>query len=77
MNQLKVTQAGLQWKATEEIIDLKKAQDCLIVEQVQLCARCNEVEQDIFDACQNIFDNTSALTLVEKAKRLGQSLVHI
>ena len=77
INQLKATQAELQRKAAEEITDLKKAQYYLIVEQAQLCAWCSEVEQDISDACQNMFDNTSVLTPVEKAKRLGQTLIQL
>ena len=77
INQLKVTQAELQQKAAEEMTDLKKAQDHLIVEQAQLCARCSEVEQAISDACQNIFYNTARLTPVEKAKRLGKNIVQL
>ena len=33
INQLKVAQAELQRKTSKEITDLKKVQDCLIVDQ--------------------------------------------
>ena len=52
-------------------------QDLLIVEQAQLCARYIEVEQDISNAYQNIFNNTTRLTPVEQDKWLGQTLVQL
>ena len=51
----------MQWKAAEEITNLKKVQDRLIVEQVQLCALCSEVEHAISDACQKLFYNIAGL----------------
>ena len=67
----------MQRKAAEEITDLKKVQGRLIVELVQLCAMCSKVEQTISNAFQNMFKRTLALTLVKKAKQLGQTLVQL
>ena len=52
-------------------------QDCLIVEQVQLCARCDEVGQAIIEAYQHIFEITADLTLVNKEKQLGKTIVQL
>ena len=70
-----MTQAERQWKAVEDIIELKKVQDHLIIEQAQICARFSEVEHAISEACQHIFENTAEITLVDKAKWLGKTIV--
>ena len=67
----KVAQVELQCKATEEITELKKMQDHLIIEKVHLCASVDEVEKAINEACQHIFESMAKLTIVAKAKRLG------
>ena len=69
---MKAAQAELQHKATEEITELKKAQDRLIIEKAQLCASVGEVEEAITEACQHIFENTDDLTTFAKAKQLGE-----
>ena len=48
--------------------------DCIIAEQAQKCARCGEVEQDVDEACQYIFESTIELTVVAKAKHLGETI---
>ena len=68
INMLKETQAEMQQKTAAKITDRKKAQDCLIVEQVQLCAQYREMEQAISAACQDMFDTTTVLTPVKKAQ---------
>ena len=42
-----------------------------------MCARCGEVEHAVSEAYQHIFENTTALTPVEKAKRLGKTIVQL
>ena len=74
---LKVTWDKMKWKDMEEITELKKVQYPLIVEQAQMCARCGKVEQAFSEACRHIFENMAELTLVEKAKWLGQTIVQI
>ena len=49
----------------------------MIIEQAQMCAKCDEVEQVVSEAYQHIFENTTDLTPVEKAKRLGQTIVQL
>ena len=49
-------------------MELKKAQDHLIIEKAQLCASVGEVEQAVDEACQHIFENTTELTAFAKAK---------
>ena len=56
---------------------MKKAQNHLIIEKAQFCASVGEVEQAIDEACQHIFDNTTELTAVSKAKRLGETIVKL
>ena len=58
-------------------MELKKVQDLLIIKQAQMCARCGEVEQAVSEACQHIFENTDELTPIEKAKRLGITIVQL
>ena len=72
INTLKAARDELQCKATEEITELKKAQDYLIIEKAQLCASVGKVEQAVDEACQHIFENTTELTAFAKAKRLGE-----
>ena len=67
----------MQQKAIEEITELKKMQDLLIVEQEKMCSRCSKVEQVVSEAYQHIFENTTELTPVEKAKRLGKTIVQL
>ena len=67
--------AELQHKAAEEVTELRKVHDRLIVEQAQKCARCGEVEQDVDEACQYIFESTIELTVVAKSKNLGETII--
>ena len=69
---MKAAQAKLQRKATEEITELKKVQDHLIIEKARLCASCGVVEQAIDEACQHIFERTAKINVVTKAKQLGE-----
>ena len=68
INTLKVARDELQRKATQEITKLKKAQDHLIIEKAQLCASVGEVEKAVDEACQHIFESTTKLNAVAKAK---------
>ena len=42
-----------------------------------MCARCDEIEQAISETFQHIFENMVELTLVEKAKWLGKTIVQL
>ena len=42
-----------------------------------MCVRCGVVEQAIIEACEHIFESMTKLTLVNKAKRLGQTIVQL
>ena len=66
----KQMQAELQWKDANEITELNKEKECLIVKKVQLYASCREVEQAIDEDCQHIYQTTEELTSVSKAKWL-------
>ena len=74
---MKETQAKLQRKAVEEIIELKKAQDLLIIEKAQICASCGEVKQVVDEACQHIFRSIANITPVAKANQLGEIIVQL
>ena len=63
---------NLLTKSIDEITELKKEQDCLILEKVQLCASCSEVEKAVEEAYRHIYERTMAITAVAKAKRLGE-----
>ena len=65
---LKEMQVEMQHKATEEITELKKVQDGLIVEKEDMCSRCGEVEQAVSKSCQHIFKNMIELTPGVRAK---------
>ena len=59
-------------KSIDEITELKKEQDRLIIEKGKLCASCREVEQVVDDAYQHIYQSMTELTVIAKAKRLGE-----
>ena len=42
-----------------------------------MCGKCDEVEQAISESYQHIFENTTELTLVEKPKQLGKTIVQL
>ena len=71
---LKQAQEELQQQTAKEIIQLKKEQDRLIDEKVQLCASCGAVEQAIDEECQHIYESKMELTIVSKAKHLGEAI---
>ena len=48
-----------------------------IIELAQLCASVGEVEQAIDEACQYIFESMIELTVVAKAKHLGETIVKL
>ena len=54
----------MQWKAADEITELKKVQDRLIFEKA--------VKQAVDEAYQCIYESKMELTIVAKAKRLGE-----
>ena len=67
----------MQKKDANEIMELKKVQDHLIIEQVQMCARCGKFKQAVSKYHQHISENTTELTPVKKAKRLEQIIVQL
>ena len=70
-----VAESELQRKAMEEITELKKVQDHLIIEKAELCASCGTIEQVVDEAYQHIFECTVELTIVPNAKQLGEIIV--
>ena len=74
---MKQAHEELQGKAAEEIIQLKKEQDRLVVKKAQLCASCGMVEQVVDEACQHIYKITMKLTAFSKAKQLGEVIAQL
>ena len=65
----------MQKKIAEEIIDLKKKTDRLIVENAQLVATRGEVEVVVDEPYQHIYESTTELDAVTKSKQLGEVIV--
>ena len=61
----------------EEITELKKETDCLVIEKVQLFTSQGQVEEAITNAFQHIHESTMELDAVTKAKRLGEFIVQL
>ena len=42
-----------------------------------MCARCGDVKKAVDEACQYIFESTTELTIVDKANRLGETIIKL
>ena len=74
---LKKAQEELKTKTAEEITELKKETDRLVIEKDQLVSSREQVEGAITDSFQYIHENLTDLDAVAKAKRLGEVIAKI
>ena len=74
---MKATQDELKKKIVEEIVDLKKKTDHLIVKNAQLVASRDEAEEVVNEACQHIYEIIAEIDATTKSKRLGEVIVQL
>ena len=74
---MKMTQHELKKKIAEEIDDLKKQIECLIVKNTQLIMGRDKVEAGFDEACKHVYENIEELDAVAKAKQLGEVIVQL
>ena len=71
IEELKKVQEELKTKTAEEITDLKKETDHIIVEKAHLSNSQVQVEVVVVDSCQYVLESTTKLDVVDRAQRLG------
>ena len=72
---MKKLQEELKTNTAEEITELKKETDHLIVEKDHLFDIRVQVEAAVVDTCKHVDENVVELYVVKKTKRLGEIIV--
>ena len=62
-------------KTIEEITELKKETDWIVIEKGHLFSNWVEVQDAIADACQHICESTVKLDVIVKDERLGEFIM--
>ena len=77
IEELKKAQEELKTKTIEEITELKKETNRLIVEKAHLFDSWVQVEVVVADACKHVNENTTKLDAVMRDKWLGEIIVQL